>query len=253
MTDTDLLTIDAQTGEVQPPALVLREAPAETLADAQRAATALQDVIRRKAKPVIFGGEQYLEFDDWQTVGRFYGVTAKVQSVDAADLAGRAGFHAVAVAITADGREISKAEAYCLDDEPNWRGKPLFQIASMAQTRACAKALRNVLSWVVVLAGYRATPAEELTGDERHDARVERPRPQKARTNRPSGLITEEQQKRFFKIAKQHGWTDDQVRALLLREGLQRSGDMPVGQYDVLCHELTQGPPRSIPDPPAPF
>jgi len=35
----------------------------------------------------------------------------------------------------------------------------------MAQTRACAKALRNVLAWVVVLAGYRPTPAEEM-----HDA-----------------------------------------------------------------------------------
>jgi len=32
----------------------------------------------------------------------------------------------------------------------------------MAQTRAGAKALRNVLAWVVVLAGYRPTPAEEL-------------------------------------------------------------------------------------------
>ena len=41
---------------------------------------------------------------------------------------------------------------------------PLFQLRSMAQTRACAKALRNVLAWVVVLAGYRPTPAEELDG-----------------------------------------------------------------------------------------
>src|SRR3990167_510149 len=33
----------------------------------------------------------------------------------------------------------------------------------MAQTRAGAKALRNRLSWVVVLAGYKSTPAEEMT------------------------------------------------------------------------------------------
>jgi hypothetical protein len=32
----------------------------------------------------------------------------------------------------------------------------------MAQTRAGAKAMRNALAWVVVLAGYRPTPAEEL-------------------------------------------------------------------------------------------
>lgn len=54
-----------------------------------------------------------------------------------------------------------------MQDEPNWRGKPLFQLKSMAQTRACAKALRNVLAWVVVLAGYAPTPSEEMTHAER--------------------------------------------------------------------------------------
>jgi hypothetical protein len=32
----------------------------------------------------------------------------------------------------------------------------------MAQTRAGSKALRNALAWVVVLAGYKPTPAEEM-------------------------------------------------------------------------------------------
>lgn len=41
---------------------------------------------------------------------------------------------------------------------------PMFQLRSMAQTRAVAKALRFALGWVVVLAGYKATPAEELDG-----------------------------------------------------------------------------------------
>jgi hypothetical protein len=39
----------------------------------------------------------------------------------------------------------------------------------MAQTRACAKALRNVLAWVVVLAGYAPTPAEEMESGEQMD------------------------------------------------------------------------------------
>ena len=41
---------------------------------------------------------------------------------------------------------------------------PLFQLRSMAQTRAAAKALRLALGWVVVLAGYKPTPSEELDG-----------------------------------------------------------------------------------------
>jgi len=245
MTDTELMTIDAQTGEAITTTLTLREVPAETLAAAHRAAAALQDVIRKKAKPVIFKGEQYLEFEDWQTVGRFYSVTAKAISVDPVTLGDASGFKAVATAITAEGREISRAEALCLNDEANWKGKPIFQLASMAQTRACAKALRNVLAWVVVLAGYRGTPAEELPRDEPQQLRTrdEAP-PQKARTPRPSGLITEAQQKRFFAIAKQEGWPESAIRTLLQREHLEKSSQIPIAKYELLVGELLLGPPE---------
>ena len=140
--------------------------PEMVLAEAQKAAQSLAKVVGGKKKPVIMNGEQYLEFEDWQTVGRFYGVTAKVVSTTFIQYDQVQGFEARAVALRADGAEISAAESMCLNDEPNWKSKPLFQLRSMAQTRACAKALRNVLAWVVVLAGYKATPAEEMTGNE---------------------------------------------------------------------------------------
>ena len=138
--------------------------PEVVLAEAQKAAKALADVVSRKKKPVVMNGEQYLEFEDWQTVGRFYGVTAKAVSTQFIEYGSVQGFEARAVAVRADGMELSGADAMCLNDEPNWKNKPLFQLRSMAQTRACAKALRNVLAWVVVLAGYRPTPAEEMQG-----------------------------------------------------------------------------------------
>ena len=138
--------------------------PEVVLAEAQRAAQALTTVIKsKKKKPVMFAGEQYLEYEDWQTVGRFYGITAKVEKVAYVEYGDHRGFEARASAILApSGQVISAAEAICLDDEANWAHKPLYQLKSMSQTRACAKALRNVLAWVVVLAGYRATPAEEM-------------------------------------------------------------------------------------------
>jgi hypothetical protein len=140
----------------------VNRAPEQVLEEAKRAAKALGDVVRNKKKPVIMNGEQYLEFEDWQTVGRFYGVTARVVSTTFIEYGEVKGFEARADAIRVDGMVISAAEAMCLSDEPNWKSKPLFQLRSMAQTRACAKALRNVLAWVVVLAGYRPTPAEEI-------------------------------------------------------------------------------------------
>lgn len=166
--------------------LTIMRPPEEVLAEAQRAAKALAEVVGRKRKPVMFNGEQYLEFEDWQTVGRFYGVTAKVVSTEFLDLGGVQGFIAKAAALRTDGMEVSAAEAMCMNDEPNWKNKPLFQLRSMAQTRACSKALRNVLAWVVVLAGYRPTPAEEMQGVYKADAKAEIQAPQK-KSPPPSG------------------------------------------------------------------
>lgn len=180
--------------------------PSEVLAEAQRAAKALAQVIALKPKKFIMNGEQYLEYEDWQTVAKFYGVTARVVETRPVSFGGAQGFEAIAQAVhVATGTVVSNADAMCLNDEPKWsrrtkyeyayvkksgghsiedpgrneiiweNGKPkkvkiavgeepvpLFQLRSMAQTRACAKALRNAFAWVVVLAGFRPTPAEEL-------------------------------------------------------------------------------------------
>lgn len=138
--------------------------PEVVLAEAQKAAAALAKVISGKAKPVKFNGEVYLEFEDWQVVARFYGISVKVISTTPVNFGDVQGWEAKAEAIHASGHTVSAADSMCLNDEANWRNKPMFMLRSMAQTRACAKALRNVLAWVVVLAGYKPTPAEEMDG-----------------------------------------------------------------------------------------
>jgi hypothetical protein len=156
VTETAIATIDDSP-------LVTQRDPEKVLEEAHRAAKALQMVVAGKKKPVMMNGEQYLEFEDWQTVGRFYGITADIEWTRFVEFGPAQGFEARAHAImAATGQIVSSAEAMCLNDEPNWKSKPLFQLRSMAQTRAAAKALRNVLAWVVVLAGYRPTPAEEI-------------------------------------------------------------------------------------------
>lgn len=144
----------------------LKRDPEAVLAEAQKAAAALKRVVDQKANPVKFNGKTYLDYNDWQTLGMFYGITAKVKAVrpisfDLDEDTKVTGFEADAVALRG-GEEIGGVTAMCLSDEPNWRTKPLFQLSSMAQTRASAKALRSVLGGVVVLAGYEATPAEEM-------------------------------------------------------------------------------------------
>ena len=247
---TDLVTVPASPPELPAVAADLRleQSPQAVLNAARDAARALTDVINKKKNPVRFKGEVYLEFEDWQTLGRFYSVTAKVASVEPIELGKARGFHAVAVALH-HGHELSRAEAWCFDDEPNWKGKLLNQIASMAQTRACCKALRNVLSWVVVLAGYAPTPAEEMTDDvvERTQSKpVAKTIPPERRTDDDdrvgSQLISSAQAKRLFAVATEHKWTRDQIQALLGRCGYSRSAEITRSDYDQIILTLEAGP-----------
>lgn len=142
---------------------IVEQKPAEIVVGGKNAAKELTNIVSSRKKKLVMGGKQYLFFEDWQTIGKFYGVTAKVihtEEIKADDAL--IGFMAQAVAVTT-GMEVSAADAECTYDEPNWKNKPRFQLRSMAQTRACAKALRNCLGWVAVLAGYEPTPAEEMS------------------------------------------------------------------------------------------
>lgn len=201
--------------EVPPTEIRVMRDPKVVLAEAKKAAEALMEVVKQKKNPVFFNKTQYIEFEDWQTVAKFYGITAKVTRSEFIDYGGVKGFEATAQAIGPDGRVISEAHAMCLNDEENWstRAKyewrdvldkdnkkiwvpasankkghykgekvkvgdvavPLFQLKSMAQTRAAAKVLRNVLAWVVVLAGFAPTPAEEMDGKPDTEGQPQKP------------------------------------------------------------------------------
>ena len=175
--------------------LEISRPPAVVLQEAKKAADALRDVIANKKRPVIFNGEQYLEFEDWQTIGRFYGVTVKIAATRPVNFGDVIGFEAEAIVLhTGSGREVSRAEAMCLNDERNWKDKPLFQLRSMAQTRAGSKALRNVLAWVVVLAGYKPTPAEEMDGVIKPTIPQVRPRNDATMVQPPTDRYTGERQ-----------------------------------------------------------
>jgi hypothetical protein len=147
-----------------PPQLALQRAPEVILQEAAKAAQALKDVIERKPNKVVINGKTFLTFEDWQTLGRFYGVTVAARVTNYLEQGRARGYECHAEAIRADGQVIGAAQAMCMDDESKWSDKPLYQLRSMAQTRAQAKALRGVLAWVAVLAGYNPTPAEEMDG-----------------------------------------------------------------------------------------
>ena len=148
---------------------------------AHESAKFLMDIVNKNNWAKSLGGDKpHLVYEAWQTVGKYYGYTVKTHDAEYVEFGATNGFKAKADVINErTGVIVGGAEALCLNDEDNWKtephqnkwgktipGKPKFQLASMAQTRAGSKALRQILGFVVALAGYNPTPAEEMTGDE---------------------------------------------------------------------------------------
>ena len=141
------------------------EKPKAVIEAASEVAKQLKDVVNQAGLAVKIGNGHHLKIEGWETVGRLTD-RATVRTFDATfiEIDGAKGFRARSEVISRDGVVIGGAEALCLNTEANWENKPWYALASMAQTRAAGKALRNIYSWVIVLAGYESTPAEEMDG-----------------------------------------------------------------------------------------
>lgn len=134
--------------------------------DIERAATAAKALMAvvAQTKPIELNGKKYLTFEHWQTIGQFFNHTVGTEwTKPIMENDKFVGYEAKSV-LYADGKVVGGAEAACMVDERNWAGKPKFQLRSMAQTRAMAKALRSRFGFIPVLVGYEATPSEEMDG-----------------------------------------------------------------------------------------
>jgi len=139
--------------------------PKDILKDASEMAKSLQEVVNQAGLSRNFGGKKnHLEYEAWQTIGRFYNctpVTEWTKPIKDGDKI--IGWEARVNVVNADGQVIASAENMCMRDEKNWANRENYAIRSMAQTRTAGKALRSVFAFVAVMAGYSGTPAEEMT------------------------------------------------------------------------------------------
>ena len=136
--------------------------PNQVIIDAQTKADSLYAVVEKQHLFMQIHDKKYLTVEAWEILGRFCDLTATVEWVKSVELWEAQGFEARVVVTDNRGKVVSVAESMCLNDEPNWKGKPIFQLKSMCQTRAMSKAYRMCLSFIVSLAGYSPTPFEEM-------------------------------------------------------------------------------------------
>lgn len=114
---------------------------------------------------VNIAGKDYMMAEGWQFCGTHFGLTDIVEYCDPVQSEKEIKYKSSVIVINQMGTTVSRGIAYCSDKEKKKKGFEEYSVASMSQTRAIGKAYRNILSWVVKMAGYEATPAEEMDKD----------------------------------------------------------------------------------------
>lgn len=175
----------------QSPSLFNSSSPSMIIEEATDIANQLADIIKTKKLYKPIGAKSHVFVEGWTTLGALLGVFPYPESSVRLDREDEIAYEASVVVRTLDGVEVSKGEAICSSKEANWRNSDEYAIKSMATTRATSKAMRIPLGWVMVLAGYSATPAEEMMGkgftQPKTSQRVQQPAPgtKKRVVNRP--------------------------------------------------------------------
>lgn len=127
-------------------------------------ATILKDHIVKNKLYTTIVGKNYVHVEGWQFAGGLVGLFPKVtRTEDISRGKGFKWFAEVEITNLKSDQVVSRGVAICSNAEGKKRSFDEYAVLSMAQTRAIGKAYRNLLGWVMKLAGYEATPAEEMT------------------------------------------------------------------------------------------
>ena len=186
--------------------------PQEQVDKASEMARVLQDVVNQANLSKDFGGQKdHLEYEAWQTIGQFFNctpVTEWTKPISEGDKI--VGWESRVKVVNVEGRIIAAAESMCMRDEPNWKTKPNYALRSMSQTRAAGKALRSVFAFVAVLAGYSATPSEEMMDTFNSSRKKSESKPDKTDTK-----PTAKQVKMIFAKGQEHNLSKEETTQIV--------------------------------------
>lgn len=125
-------------------------------------ATNLKELIVQNKLYTPINGKNYVNVEGWQIAGAFTGVFPLVEKVENLSSGTFYKYQAEVTLRDKHNNVVGSGMAICTNRE---KGKTKFDeyaVASMAQTRAVGKAFRMKIGWLLKIAGYETTPAEEM-------------------------------------------------------------------------------------------
>ena len=201
--------------------------PGALVAGATEAANALVSVVDSRKLYSMIQGRKYVRVEGWLTLATMMGCLPYEVSNEADE----DGVYVATVELRrmSDGAVLARASAEAgAKDEKKWGNAPAYQRRSMASTRATGKVCRTAFAWVMALAGYATTPAEEMDGV---DCGPQHAPPQSSPGSAP-GCISQPQVKRLFAIAREHKVPDDEVKRIVTAAGYEHTRDIKREDYE---------------------
>jgi len=105
-------------------------------------------------------GKNYVMVEGWQFAGGMMGLFPRIVKVEC--LGPNKWMAQAEIVNKKTNCVVGSGFAICSKEEQKKKTFDEYAILSMAQTRAIGKAYRNLIGWVIKLAGYEGTPAEEM-------------------------------------------------------------------------------------------
>jgi hypothetical protein len=156
MNETEIVVSEVRLGSLSV------SSPNDVIKRASSIATDLANIVEKRKLYTPISGKKYVRVEGWETLGAMLGVIPR--EVEGKTLRYEDGTYEATVELirVGDGAIIGRGSAICGMDEPTWSRRLEYARRSMAITRATGKAYRLAFSWIMTLAGYEGTPAEEM-------------------------------------------------------------------------------------------
>jgi hypothetical protein len=185
--NTQIITVKE---EKTPQILSIMESPEKAVVIFNDIKKNFRDMLIDNGEIIKIHNNEYVKYEGWSTIALVMGIMPEVTEMTRLEN----GYQAKAVAkLIKTGNILGAGFGICSKDENNWKDKPDYAISSMAQTRACGKALKTILSGVIQHMGFEATPAEEIDTSNDYEE------------HKMQGLASEKQIGAIFAITKKKG------------------------------------------------